>query len=171
MTLAVLALAAAVGAAAPTRLGAPLLRPSPKVPVHIQADQLTAHQGGNSVVFTGHVNVSQVGYTLTCDRLTVFYGAGQKVERLVADGHVRVTQNSRVVTSDRAELDNRKRILTFTGSPVITQGEDVLKGDIVTLYLATGQVKVEKVRARVRVGDLMQPDGGTPARSADGGSK
>ncbi len=120
-----------------------------------------AHAQGHQATFSGHVHVAQAGYTLTCDRLTVFYGAGQKVERLVADGHVRVVQGDRVVTSERAELNNKKRLLTLTGEPVVTQGENVLKGELITLDLATNQVKVAQVRARLKVGDLTRSDGGT----------
>lgn len=161
MTGLVLALLVAAGppAAAPSAKTQAPPSPSAAKPVDIRSDRLVAHQSGRTVVFEGHVRVRQPPYAMTCERLVVHYGKNQRVERLVAEGAVHFTQGDRVATAKRAELDNVHRTLTLTGDPVLTEGPNVIHGNTMVVDLTTGQVRVEQVKAKVRVGDVVKAGG------------
>lgn len=152
-------LLAAVLLAAAASARAPAAEPPP-TPVKIRADLLVAEGKKNEAVFTGNVRVEQEGYRLTCPRLVVTYGAGRRVEHLVATGGVRLVQGDRTVEAAQARLDNRARVLTLTGAPVMTQGESVVHGERVVVDLAADTMRVETVRAKVKMGELMDLGGG-----------
>jgi lipopolysaccharide export system protein LptA len=111
------------------------------------------HRRESKAVFTGDVVVVRTGYRLTCETLTVTYGEDQRVTHLLAEGNVKVVEEGRTVTARIAEFDNIREILTLTGDAVLVEGENVIRGDRVIFHLPTDEVRVEKVRARVRMGD------------------
>ncbi len=125
----------------------------PPEPVNIDADQVVLHRRTNEAVFTGNVVAVRGEFRLTSRKLTVTYGEDQRITRLLAEGDVRVTEADRVVTSRKAEFDNIEEVLTLTGDAVLTEGDNVIHGDRVIFTLGTDEVRVEKVRARVRVDD------------------
>lgn len=123
-------------------------------PVEIVADEMVVRGKSNTAVFTGHVVVDRDDYHLTCEKLTVSYDRTHRVERLVAEGAVRVVQGGRIVTSQRAEFDNHKEILVLTGDPVMVEGENRVRGEVITFDLTTDEVRVTRVRASVKMKDL-----------------
>jgi len=103
---------------------------------------------GNSVLFTGHVNAVQATGHLTSDRLRVNYGQGFKdVREMIADGNVRISQDTRWATGDHAVLDQTKHTVVLTGSPVVHDGTDQITGRRITVYLDTGKSVVEGASA------------------------
>ena len=122
-------------------------------PVTIDADEVVLHRRTNKAVFSGNVVAVRGGFRLTSHTLTVTYGENQRVTHLLAEGDVRVTEEERVVTARRAEFDNVREVLTLIGDAVLTEGDNVIRGDRVIFTLGTDEVRVERVRARVRVED------------------
>jgi lipopolysaccharide export system protein LptA len=67
----------------------------------------------------------------------------RQIDRLYADGDVRVSQGTRWITSDHAVMDERQHTAVFTGNPVAHDGEDQIAGTRITVYLDSGKSEVE----------------------------
>ena len=130
-------------------------------PLSIDADEVTLHRRTGKAVFSGNVRVVRSDLRLTSRTLTVTYGEGQRITHLLAEGDVRVTEEDRVITASQADFDNIREVLTLTGNAVLTEGENVIRGDRVIFDLVADEVRIEKVRARVRVQDASPTTGGT----------
>ena len=101
------------------------------------------------MLYSGHVRVNNGGSRVTSDTLLIKF-AGQnfhEVKEMVANGNVRISQDTRWATGDHAVLDQTKHTVTLTGSPVVHDGEDQIAGTKITVHLDTSQSDVENARA------------------------
>ena len=105
-------------------------------PVEITADRLEADEAAKTLVFIGHAVAQQGDVTIRGDRLTIFTAAGgNDVERIVAEGSVRIEQGQRLATSGRAEFLRAEERIVLTGSPRVSEGANSVKGQEIVLYL------------------------------------
>ena len=105
-------------------------------PIEITAARLLADSSRNSVTFEGDVIARQEDLTLYADRLFAEYAqASGAIEKIVADGNVRVVQGDREARSPHAVFHNLEQRLVMTGGADVTQGGNTLKGETVTVYL------------------------------------
>ncbi|SMC26630.1 lipopolysaccharide export system protein LptA [Desulfacinum hydrothermale DSM 13146] len=121
-------------------------------PIHIASDRMVADQKERTVVFEGHVTVRQGDMTITGQKMTVYGTEGgngsdqammDKIQRIVVVGDVRISQQGRVATADRAVLYNREQKVVLLGQPMLIQGKDRVKGKQITLYLRDQRSVVE----------------------------
>lgn len=138
-------------------------------PIRIDATSLEVRDKDKAATFTGNVKVVQGDTTMYCKVLVVFYeqggqsGGGQKgamktaapgpagsssVKRLEAKGGVRVEQKDQVVTGDLGIFDTKTNQVTVTGNVVLTQAQNVLKGERLVVDMTTGISKVESPGGR-----------------------
>jgi lipopolysaccharide export system protein LptA len=122
-------------------------------PIHITADQLLSDTQNRSAEFSGNVKVVQGQTIITANRLILIYNRGasaekstgtDSIERIEANGNVRIEMDGRVAESDRAiyRTDDRTLVLSGEGSKVIS-GKDVIESSKITFYRDTGNVKME----------------------------
>lgn len=132
-TLLMLMLAATVACAAPE----PRKKGTSNQPITIKSNELTADNKGKTAVFTGKVVAKQGDVTIFCDRMTVHYGATQgDVDKIEADGNVRIVQENRTGTASHAVYESREGRVTLTGgSPKVMQGTDTVTGKIITYFI------------------------------------
>lgn len=107
-------------------------------PINITADRMDAFQRENRVVFEGHVVVQQEETYLYAQRIVADMAPqeqGGGIRKVVAQDDVRITQNDRVATCDRAEFDHLKRTIELHGNPKIWQGKDWIDGEKVLVQL------------------------------------
>jgi len=105
-------------------------------PIEITADTLNADSDGRTVTFEGNVVATQGGVTLHADRLFAEYSRGQNaIEKITADGNVRVVQEGREARAAHAVFYNLEQRIVLSGGADLQQGENTLKGDTVTIYL------------------------------------
>ena len=134
--------------------------PGSQEPIDITSDQLEAFNKQRKIIFIGNVKARQRDTLIFADRLTTFYDdGGNEVQRLLAEGNVRITQEDKVATSDTALFENRQRMIVLTGNPHLWQGNDELQGDKITVYLDEDRVLVERARGVFTPGTIRQ---GTP---------
>ena len=123
-------------------------------PVHIVSDSLEAYQQQQKVVFIGHVVAKQGELTIRGERMTVFYlkeGNPQsneerlagKIERVVVDGNVHITQKKVVATGEHVVYFSEENKIVLTGKPRVEQGKDFIQGDKITLFLDSDKSVVE----------------------------
>jgi lipopolysaccharide export system protein LptA len=107
------------------------------LPITIKASQLTADNKGKKAVFTGKVVAKQGDITIFSDKLTIYYGTNKnEVEKIEADGNVRIVQENRVGSAAHAVYDSREGKITLSGgTPRVTQGADSTTGKIITYLI------------------------------------
>jgi len=163
-------------------------------PVHIEAATLEVRDKQKEATFSGDVRVKQGDTGLRCKSLVVFYeqggedasktktmpaaspgpGGEQKIKRLEARGGVIVTQKDQTVTGELGIFDMKSNTVTMTGNPVVmTQGQNVLRGERLVVDLTSGVSRVESGKngqGRVQ-GLFIQGSGPADPKAGAGGAQ
>lgn len=86
-------------------------------------------------------------------------GAQQQIRRLEAKGGVTVIQKEQTATGENAVYDVKTNTVTLIGNVVVTQGQNVIRGDRITVDMTTGVTRVESGTAgESRVQGLFLPN-------------
>lgn len=139
-----------------------------KDPVKIEANSFEVRDKEKIAVFRGNVIVVQGDTTMRCRELEVHYegnalGAdprqnvpatktqqksesAQKIKRLVAIGGVIVTAKDQKAVGDKGNFDMASNIVILDGNVVLTQGQNIMNGDRLTVNLTTGSSKLDAKR-------------------------
>jgi lipopolysaccharide export system protein LptA len=150
-------------------------------PVQIEATTLEVRDKDKVATFSGDVHVTQGDTNLRCKALVVFYeqddatadkgkglkaaspgpGGQQRIKRLEARGGVVVTQKEQIATGETGVFDMKTNTVTLHGKVVMTQGQNVLRGDHLVVDLTSGVSRVESGKnGQGRVQGLFQPGSG-----------
>ncbi len=137
-------------------------------PIDIEADNLEVDDAVNTAIFRGNVKVVQGEMTLVTAVLTVTYtegedGGNQEISRMEASGSVVVNSAGNSVSGDWASFEMATRIIVFGGDVIVSQGENVLRGDRLLVNLNNNTTYLESFSTDERVqGSFMpkQPDEG-----------
>lgn len=162
-------------------------------PVHIEAATLEVRDKQKEATFSGDVRVKQGDTGLRCKSLVVFYeqggessekskslqaatpgpGGEQRIKRLEARGGVVVTQKDQTATGDLGIFDMKTNTVTLTGNPVVmTQGQNVLRGEKLVVDLTSGISRVESNKGgQGRVQGLFQPGSSGPDKLGGNGAQ
>lgn len=149
-------------------------------PIKINSATLEVRDKDKIATFTGDVHLVQGDTTLRSNILVVFYendpsaakpaggqpgpapssGSSQQIRRVEAKGDVIVVQKDQTATGDNGVFDMRANTVTLIGNVVISQGQNVVKGDRLTVDMTTGVSRVEcgKTATTCRVQALIQPN-------------
>jgi len=120
-----------------------------KGPIHIKSESMFLDYQNHSVLWTGHVNATQAQAQLTSDKLRVNYldKDFKRLKDMVADGNVRMSQGTQWATGEHGVMDQIKRTMVLTGSPVVHDCANVITGKRITIFLDTNNSVVEDARA------------------------
>ena len=126
--------------------------PQGNLPIEITADRLLADSARETVTFEGNVRAVQGEVTLFSDRLFAEYsGTARTIETITAEGNVRVIHAGKEGRAERAVFYNQEQRIVLSGGATLSQGEDSLAGDKVTIYLRENRsVVTGGDRGRVR---------------------
>jgi lipopolysaccharide export system protein LptA len=160
-------------------------------PVNIEAATLEVRDKQQQATFSGDVRVKQGDTGLRCKSLVVFYeqngeaaeksktlqaatpgpGGAQRIKRLEAHGGVVVTQKDQTATGDLGVFDMKANTVTLTGNPVVmTQGQNVLRGEKLVVDLTSGVSRVESNKgSQGRVQGLFLPGSAGPEKPGSSG--
>lgn len=161
-------------------------------PVHIEAATLEVRDKDKLATFSGNVRVKQGDTSMRSKSLLVFYeqndetdgkggkvmqaatpgpGGQQKIKRLEARGSVVVTQKDQTATGELGIFDMLTNTVTLTGNVVMTQGQNVLKGERLVVDLTSGVSRVESGKnGQGRVQGLFMPGSGPGPEIRSGGA-
>lgn len=143
-------------------------------PINIEADMLEVDDEQKQAVFKGNVVARQGGFSLKARELAVYYtgqpagqvaaasagGSDGSITRIEAKGKVLVTtRDDQTATSEWAKFDVEKQVVTIGGNVVLSQGQNVLKGDRLVIDLKTGKSRFEvgNQSGKQRIRGLFQP--------------
>jgi lipopolysaccharide transport protein LptA len=113
-------------------------------PISINSDDLEAvmQEGKRKFLFRKNVVVVQGEMTLHSDALEAFYPKGSsEPDRLVATGHVKMEQEGRTLTCNKATYVRAEDRLICEGRALMVSGEDRLSGDKIDVLIESGVVK------------------------------
>lgn len=135
---------------------------SPKIAddkkIRISSDSMMADSQSKFVEFVGNVKASQGDTVITADRLKIFYKevkaeakeakkelqGSNSVDKVVAQGNVRVQLEDKVAETQEAVYTTSDRILVLSGEDSrLISGNDSITGSKITFYRDSGRVKVE----------------------------
>jgi len=133
-------------------------------PVKIDSASLEVRDKDKVATFSGDVHLSQGDTTLSCKTLVVFYddqgrsstlkaaqpgpGGQQQIRRLEARGGVTVNQKDQTATGSTGVFDMKTNTVTLSGNVVVTQGQNVLRGERLIVDLTNGVSRVEGGRVQ-----------------------
>lgn len=139
-------------------------------PIDIESDVLTVYDAKKIASFQGNVKVVQGTTTLRAAELDVYYVGGTEkftgqeaapaadkaskpdkkkdpqgqINKIEAKGSVVITtSDEQTTTSDWATYDVPAQLVTVGGNVVLSQGQNVLKGDRLIIDLKTGESRFE----------------------------
>jgi lipopolysaccharide export system protein LptA len=129
-------------------------------PVQIEAASLEVRDKEKMATFSGNVVVTQGDTTMKCKTLIVHYdtdskssggmktaqpgpGGNSSIKKLEALGGVFVTQKDQTATGDKGLFDMKSNSITLSGNVLITQNQNVLKGERLVVDMTTGAARVE----------------------------
>ena len=120
-----------------------------KGPIDIKSESMSLDYQNHSVLWTGHVHANQADAQLTSDKLRVNYldKDFKNLKDMVADGNVRISQGTRWATGAHGVMDQTKRTMVLTGSPVVHDCANQITGKRITVFLDTSKSVVEGAHA------------------------
>ena len=120
-----------------------------KAPIHISSQSMSLDYQNHSVLWNGSVRATQADATLTSNQLRVNYldKDFKQMKDMVADGNVRLSQGTRWATGQHGVMDQTRRTVVLTGSPVAHDGNDQITGCKITVYLDTSRSVVDCAHA------------------------
>ncbi len=98
------------------------------------------------VTFSGNVNAKKNGFVIDCDKMLVYYRnspatleTGERetrIEKIIAMGNVRINRaKGGIATGEKATYYQEEEKIVLTGSPTVKQGNDVVTGNLITIFL------------------------------------
>lgn len=151
-------------------------------PVNVEADNLEVKDQEQAAVFTGNVVLTQGGSTVKARKLTIFYykkgegpkaqkgpqqgetagaqtapEAGRDIRRMEAEGDVVVTQRNQKATGARGVFDVQSNKVDLTGGVVVSQDDNVIRGERLHVDLTTQISRVEGGGGSGRVQGVFRP--------------
>ena len=137
------------------------------LPITVKSDELAADNKGKTAIFTGKVIAKQGDITIYADKITINYGAAKgEVDRIEAQGSVRIVQQNRIGIASNAIYHSREGRIILTGNPKVVQGTDTLSGETITYFIDEDR-SVVTGGVNKRVEAVIQP----PPRKGNAGSR
>lgn len=115
-------------------------------PLSIRSDELEAVEDGGQrrLLFTRNVNIEQGDLVVHSDRLEALYPpGGNQPDKLIANGHVRVSQRDKTMLCDAATYFQTEDRLVCTGNAELQQGSDRVRGREIEIFVKLNRVKVK----------------------------
>ncbi len=128
-----------------------------KSPIVITAKEMEANAKEGWVLFTGAVKAVKDRLTLYSQRLKIYLTKDNKIDRILAQGHVKVVQGKRVITSQEAEYRVDKGVIEFRGHPKAWEGENLVQGEKMLYYPKEDRSVV--IGGKERVNAIIFPKG------------
>jgi lipopolysaccharide export system protein LptA len=120
----------------------------------VKSDSLEVDNKERVMTFTGNVDARRDDFIINCDKMFVYYSGTMtndpsqkndlKIEKIVAKGGVRISRPSGgLATAEEAVYYHGDEKVILSGNPTVKQGEDVVEGSRITLYLREDRSVVE----------------------------
>jgi lipopolysaccharide export system protein LptA len=113
-------------------------------PVDIRSEEMTVDFEGQKIVFKGEVKVLQADFSLTAGEVTAVFGeSADDIKSIVAAGDVKIRKADKMAWGERAIYDREDASILLTGSPVLKQGRNFIKGQEIQFSLDEDRMEVK----------------------------
>ena len=161
-TLSAVAMVLALGAANAQQPASPFggFKHDNTQPIEITADALEVRDADKQAIFSGSVVAGQGTLRLTADTLIVWYrndegeqaeaatpGTGA-IDRLRAEGDVFLSSGAETARGAWANYEVEDGMVTMGGGVILSQGDNAVRGERLTVNLVTGVGRVEGGRVQ-----------------------
>ena len=113
-------------------------------PIDITSDSVETFVKDNLIVFKGNVTARQKDMVIYADALeALIIEDGKGIEKVTADGNVKIQQGLRVANCQKAIYYNLDRKVVLTGDPRVYEGENMVSGDEIIVDIERNRVEVK----------------------------
>jgi len=132
-------------------------------PIVINSKTLEVNNEEKTVTFLGDVSAKQEDMVITCQKVIVYYeglpnqkGSGKaetRIRKILASGDLKIDRaGGGTATAEQAAYFPQDEKIILTGKSTVKQGNDLVEGDRITIFLKENRSVVEssedkKVRA------------------------
>ena len=125
---------------------------NPDASIEMAADKLTISQTNGSARFEGNVIIDQENIKIMAQLVVVTYLESGGINQLSASGGVTVVTQTESAEAKTADYDLGNQNLVLRGDVLLTQGQNVISSDAMTIDLTTGAAIVEgRVRTTLSI--------------------
>ena len=113
-------------------------------PIDITSDKVETRSKENLVIFKGNVIARQKDMVIYADSVEVVTNQdGKGIERVIAEGNVKIQQGLRVANCQKAVFHNLDQKMFLTGDPKVSEGENIVLGDEIIFDIDKNRVEVK----------------------------
>ena len=124
-------------------------------PIVINSKTVEMNNELKVVTFKGDVNAKKDNFIINCDNMLVYYegspaqsgkgdGNKTKIDKIVASGNVIINRaKGGKATAEKAVYHQKDEKMVLMGNPTVEQGNDLVKGDRITIFLNEDRSIVE----------------------------
>jgi lipopolysaccharide export system protein LptA len=113
-------------------------------PIDITSDKVETRSKENLVIFKGNVIARQKDMVIYADSVEVVTNKdGKGIERVIAEGNVKIQQGLRVANCQKAVFHNLDQKMFLTGDPKVSEGENIVLGDEIIFDIDKNRVEVK----------------------------
>ncbi|MFH0812611.1 MAG: lipopolysaccharide transport periplasmic protein LptA [Pseudomonadota bacterium] len=112
-------------------------------PINITSDRMEADNRNRTVNFLGNVVAKREDMVIFSDRLLTFYNKEGKIDKIIAQGNVKINQNDRMATCVEATFFQPSQKIVLTGKPKVWQGNNIITGEKITILLIEDKMDIE----------------------------
>ena len=113
-------------------------------PIDITSDKVESYTKDNLIIFKGNVTARQKDIVIYADVIeAVIVEGGRGIEKVVADGNVKVQQGLRVANCQKAVFYNLEKKVVLTGDPKLWEGDNMLSGETIVFDIEQNRVDVK----------------------------
>ena len=113
-------------------------------PIKISARTLEADNRRGTVTFKGNVVARRGDMVISSDILIASYSnKGKEIEKIVAQGNVKVTQGDTVAVGQKVVFFNAEQKVVLSQGAKIWQGRNEVSGETITVFLGEDRMVVE----------------------------
>lgn len=109
----------------------------------ITSTRMSFDQQQRVALFEERVVVTNPEIQIRADRLKVLFSEENKVQSIVAEGQVVISQKDIKATGSRATYSVEEGKVVLIGKPLIQRGQDLLAGDTITFWRNTNRILCE----------------------------
>ena len=113
-------------------------------PIDITSDKVESSTKDNLIVFKGNVTARQKDMIIYADSVeALVFEDGKGIEKVVADGNVKIQQGLRLANCGKAVFSNVDQRVVLTGNPKVWEGANMVSGDEIIVDLEKNRVEVK----------------------------
>ena len=113
-------------------------------PIDITSDRVETYSKENLIIFKGNVMARQRDMVIYADSLeAVVIENGKGIEKVIADGNVKIQQGLRVASCEKAIFYNIDQKVVLTGAPKVWENDNIVSGDEIVFDIDQNRIEVK----------------------------